>query len=480
MLSGCSNSSENTPQTDLDETLNILDTVGVDRPDNPSGSVVNPDIYHDSNEADYAKDTEFIYNDYNQYESGVYVDGANLAENYHFSGIKFNTEQDNYDTDIPNINVSTSVNTDTQPNESLGANSDEVEDNGITDNTETDSSIGNSGLNDYYEDEYYEDDYYEDDYYEDEYYDSDSDYWDDEFYVTGGNDDAMDGVASGSDEGDERNEGDVIVDTNNSIHDTEVEKEEIEPVPYVDPAVLNTLPYQNATGKARYLRELNTELAKYFDKTNQQYIVKPLDGESDSEALERSITKTNEIQVELSKVNSGEYDRIIQSVADYQEYISKLAELENVSNPNSYITHDYSNIDYNNNDYEAVEVSNPEQLLLDELYLDIYYNGMLLLNGYSSVEQFNMDNENTMDYEVLNLKEKLNKIEYYDSIVSYNFDADSPIANNWVDLKTILISWRERLLNVNSGDEYIDAGLKVSEVDLIAFRKLKDTIEKLI
>lgn len=101
--------------------------------------------------------------------------------------------------------------------------------------------------------------------------------------------------------------------------------------------------------------------------------------------------------------------------------------------------------------------------LQDIVIRGIINNGISLLSGAESEQRFNESHDITMTQSIKSLKNKLERIEYCDTLVSEYFSEDINLVNSWEIIKADLISIRSALADVNTAEGYMELSIELSK-----------------
>lgn len=120
-------------------------------------------------------------------------------------------------------------------------------------------------------------------------------------------------------------------------------------------------------------------------------------------------------------------------------------------------------IDTEEEDNTDNESMNAALDLQDIVIRGIINNGVSLLSGTESEERFNESHDITMTQSIKSLKNKLERIEYCDTLVSEYFSEDISLVNSWEVIKTDLINIRSVLADVNTAEDYMKVSVELSK-----------------
>lgn len=161
------------------------------------------------------------------------------------------------------------------------------------------------------------------------------------------------------------------------------------------------------------ISDLEQELAKYIDNDTGELIINTMENESEEEAKIR-------IQAEVDRINIALSDKDTSVDKEIKDYIDEL-----------------------------------RILVIDNLY----YNGLVVLKGVVSVDEFNDNHVISMDSVIKTLKRNLENVEYCDTLINENLNSYNSVISSWDKLKNILISCRTELAGIDTGEEWINANI---------------------
>ena len=108
---------------------------------------------------------------------------------------------------------------------------------------------------------------------------------------------------------------------------------------------------------------------------------------------------------------------------------------------------------------------------------NIWLSGISVLNSTESEQDFNKSHSVSMTAYISQLKNALSAIEYEDSIIQTDFTDDKYLISSWLELKEILIEWRDKLANVNTGEQFIKSGLQVDGEQIKLFNDFSNRLD---
>lgn len=108
---------------------------------------------------------------------------------------------------------------------------------------------------------------------------------------------------------------------------------------------------------------------------------------------------------------------------------------------------------------------------------NIWLSGISVLNSTESEQDFNKSHSVSMATYISQLKNALSAIEYEDGIIQRDFTDDQYLVSSWLELKEILIEWRDKLANVNTGEQFIQSGLCVDGEQIKLFNDFSNRLD---
>lgn len=187
--------------------------------------------------------------------------------------------------------------------------------------------------------------------------------------------------------------------------------------------------------KEKIIKELEDKLYTYVDKDTGEYIINCINNETEEEALNRITNEVLQINNQITQLEEDN-KQIDISIEQYIYAIQKV------------------------------------------VVNDIYYNGIVLLNNTNNKEDFESKHIISADYAIKQFKANLESIEYCDTILNNNLILTEEEINNWYKIKTILISVRTKLYDINTYEDYSKAKITFDDSISELITNLNITLNK--
>lgn len=107
----------------------------------------------------------------------------------------------------------------------------------------------------------------------------------------------------------------------------------------------------------------------------------------------------------------------------------------------------------------------------------IWLSGISVLNSTESEQDFNKSHSVSMTAYISQLKNALSAIEYEDNIIQTYFTDDKYLVSSWLELKEILIEWRDKLATITTGEQFIQSGLCVDGEQIKLFNDFSNRLD---